>query len=128
MLLKSTGTRESKRSYVLTISGFTFDKDVYNPGDPVQLTVSYTSDDLDPGTSVANVITVAVSDAANTVSQSSDGTATFPDLTVETPSGSPQATSVSATDPRPGTWTLVSNAFSGDAAPFTGTAVLTSVA
>jgi len=38
------------------------------------------------------------------------------------------ATSVSASDPRPGTWTLVSNAFSGGAAPFAGQAVLTSVA
>jgi len=112
----------------LAFSSFIFDKAIYNPGDAITLTVNYTSDDLDPGTSVATAVTVALSDTAGTVTQASDGSAAFPDLTVETPSGTPMATSVSASDPRPGTWTLVSNAFSGGAAPFAGQAVLTSVA
>ena len=113
---------------MLAIQSLVFDKAVYAPGDTVSLTVNYTSDDLDPGTSVVTAVSVAVSDAANTVTQASDGSAAFPDLTVETLSGTPMATSVSATDPRPGTWTLVSNAFSGTEAPFQGVAVLTSVA
>jgi hypothetical protein len=112
----------------LAFTSFVFDKNIYAPGEPVQLTVTYTSDDLNPGTSVVTAVSVALSNAAGTVSQVSDGSASFPDLTVETPSGTPLATSVSATDPRPGTWTLISNVFSGSAAPFTGTAVLTSVA
>lgn len=112
----------------LAFSSFVFDKAVYAPGDPISLTVNYTSDDLDPGTQVATPISAALSDAVNTASQSSDGTAAFPDFTVETPSGTPMATSVSVTDPRPGTWILVSNSFTGDVAPFAGQAVLTSVA
>lgn len=112
----------------LAFSSFVFDKAIYIPGDVITLAVNYTSDDLDPGTSVVTAVSVALSDAVNTASQTSDGSASFPDLTVETPSGTPSAVSVSATDPRPGTWVLVSNAFSGDVAPFAGQAVLTSVA
>jgi len=112
----------------LAFTSFVFDQTSYVPGQPVNLTVTYTSDDLDPGTSVETAVTVALSDAAGSVSQTSDGSASFPLFTTVTPSGTPMATTVEATDPRPGTWILVSNSFAGDAAPFTGTAVLSSVA
>lgn len=112
----------------LVFQSFVFGKVTYAPGDPVSLTVNYTSDDLDPGTSVITAVTAMLSDAAGTASQTSDGSASFPNLVVETPSGTPMTTSLSVTDTRPGTWTLVSNSFSGDAAPFAGQAILTSVA
>jgi hypothetical protein len=112
----------------LAFTSFVFDKPSYVTGDAVSLTVTYTSDDLDPGTSVDTAVTVAVTDAVGTVSQTSDGSPAFPGFTTVTPSGTPMATTVSATDPRPGTWTLVSNSFAGSAAPFDGTAVLSSVA
>jgi hypothetical protein len=49
---------------------------------------------------------------------------------VATAADSAQPVAVSAVDNRtaPGTWTLVSNSFTGASAPFAGTAVLTSVA
>jgi hypothetical protein len=112
----------------LVFTSFAFDKPSYAPQDPITLTVSYTSDDLNPGTSVETAVTVTLSDAAGTVSQTSDGSPAFPGFAVVTPSGTPEPTTVEAADTRPGTWTLVSNSFSGDAAPFAGTAVLTSVA
>lgn len=113
---------------MLAFTSFAFDQATYTPGQAVTLTVSYTSDDLDPGTSVSTAVSVALSDTGNTVSQSSDGSAAFPGFTTVTASGAPLPVTVTVSDPRPGTWTLVSNSFSGDAAPFTGTAVLTSVA
>lgn len=112
----------------LTFSSFNFDKPLYNQDDPINLTVTYTSDDLDSGTTVTTAVSVALSDVSNTATQVSDGSAAFPEFSVETPSGAPQAVSVTATDPRPGTWILVSNSFAGDSAPFTGTALLSSVA
>lgn len=112
----------------LVFQSFVFGKVTYAPGDPVSLTVNYASDDLDPGTSVVTAVTAMLSDAAGTVSQTSDGSASFPNLVVETPSGNPMTTDLTATDTRPGTWTLASNSFSGSAAPFQGVAVLTSVA
>jgi hypothetical protein len=113
---------------VLSFSSFVFDKAIYAPGDPIQLTVNYTSDDLDPGTSVSTPVTATLSDAAGTVTQTSDSSAAFLPFVVEVPSGAPMITTISVSDPRPGVWTLVSNAFSGSAAPFQGVAVLTSVA
>jgi len=112
----------------LAFTSFVFDKPVYNPGDAVTLTVAYTSDDVEAAAAVASAVTVSLSDSASAASQTSDGSAAFPDLSVQGAGSTPLPTTVSASDPRPGTWTLVSNAFAGDAAPFAGTAVLTSVA
>lgn len=115
---------------MLAFTSFTFDRVVYAPGQAITLTVSYTSDDLDPGSSAETAVTAALSDAASTVSMTSDGSPAFPGFTVETPSGTPMATTVTVSDPRPGTWILVSNSFDPavTVAPFPGMAVLTSVA
>lgn len=115
----------------LAFTSFAFDKAVYNPGDAITLTVVFTSDDVVPAASVASAVSVTLSDdASGSVTQTSDGSAAFPDFSVETVSDTAQPVNVSATDTRTpsGTWTVQSNSFAGTAAPFTGTAVLTSVA
>ena len=115
----------------LAFVSFAFDAPEYNPGQAINLTVNYTSSDLASAASVASAVTVTLTDAASgAVTQASDTSGNFPDLTVTAPSAGAQPTSVSASDSRatPGTWTLVSNTISGDAAPFTGVAVLSSTA
>jgi hypothetical protein len=114
----------------LSFSSWSFDQPSYvaGSGTPISLTVNYSSTDLGDGSDVLNAVTVALSDAAGTASQTSDGSGSFPDLTTVTPGDTPQVTSVSATDNRPGTWTLVSNVFTGTVSPFAGVAVLSSVA
>lgn len=114
----------------LSITSFNFDKTIYNPGDTITLTVGYSTDDVAAGTSVSTAVTANAFNTADTASQTSDGSASFPMFTVETLDGAPLAVSVNVTDPRPGTWTQVSNSFDAGvtAAPFTGTAVLSSVA
>lgn len=116
----------------LTINSWSFDQPVYTSGQTITLTVNYTPDTTGGVVDTASDITVTVSDAANTVTQSSSAAeaGAFPQFTVE--SGAPETaepTTVTVTDDRatPGAWTLVSNTLS-DASPFTGVAVLTSVA
>lgn len=108
----------------LTITGITFDKAVYNPGDTITCTVDYTSTDAAPAAPATPTVTVTVSDSApSTASQD----ATF---SVAAAGSSPLATTVSAVDDRTpaGTWTVVSNDLSGTGSPWEGVAVLTSVA
>jgi hypothetical protein len=115
----------------LAFTSFTFDQAQYSPGQTITLTAAYTSTDPAEASSVASAVTVVLSDAASgTVTQTSDGSPAFPDFTTSVSADSAQPTTVSATDSRstPGVWTLVSNSFTGTAAPFTGTAVLTSTA
>jgi hypothetical protein len=114
----------------LAITSFSFDQPSYPPGAVVTLTVGYTSTDVAAASSVATAVTVALSDADNSATQVSDGSATYPDLTTVTPGTNAEATTVSATDSRTpsGTWTLVSNNISGSAPSFTGIAVLTGTA
>jgi hypothetical protein len=115
----------------LTINSWGFDQDVYTSGQTITLTVNYTPDTTGGVVATVSDVTVTVSDADNTVTQASDATnAGFPQFTVD--SGAPETaepTTVTVTDDRstPGAWTLVSNTLS-TAAPFTGVAVLTSVA
>jgi hypothetical protein len=115
----------------LTINSWTFDQTVYTSGQTITLTVNYTPDTTGGVVATTNDITVTITDAANTVSQESAANqGSFPQFTVD--SGSPEApepTTVTVSDDRttPGTWTLVSNTLSA-VAPFTGVAVLTSVA
>jgi hypothetical protein len=106
----------------LTINSWAFDQDVYTTGQTITLTVDYTPDTT--GGLVATVSDITATQA------SVPSPSAFPQFTVD--SGAPEAaepTTVTVTDDRatPGTWTLVSNTLT-DAAPFTGTAVLTSVA
>jgi hypothetical protein len=115
----------------LTINSWSFDQPVYAPGATITLTVNYTSTDVTstPSDTAAN-ITVTVSDSADSAVVTSDGSAAFPMLNTSAPGAETvDPTTVSVTDsrPTPGTWTLVSNTLA-DAAPFTGVAVLTSVA
>ena len=114
----------------LAISSWVFDKAVYNPGDLITLTVSYTSTDVLPANALTHAVTVMLSDATGTATQASDASASFPDFTTETPSGVPEPVTVTVTDSRvpSGVWTLVSDSFTGTVSPFTGTAVLTSTA
>jgi hypothetical protein len=115
----------------LTINSWAFDQDVYTTGQTITLTVDYTPDTTGGLVATVSDITVTVTDADNTATQASvPSPSAFPQFTVD--SGAPEAaepTTVTVTDDRatPGTWTLVSNTLT-DAAPFTGTAVLTSVA
>jgi hypothetical protein len=115
----------------LTINSWSFDQTVYTSGQTITLTVNYTPDTTGGVIATTNDITVTITDAANSVTQTSSASeGGFPQFTVD--SGSPEApepTTVTVTDDRttPGTWTLVSNTLSA-AAPFTGVAVLTSVA
>ena len=116
----------------LTINSWSFDQAVYTSGQTITLTVNYTPDTTGGLVATVSDVTVTVTDADNTATQASTseaGTA-FPQFTVD--SGSPESaepTTVTVTDDRatPGAWTLVSNTLSA-AAPFTGVAVLTSVA
>lgn len=112
----------------LAFTGWTFDQPSYAPGATMTLTVTYTSTDVEAATDVARAVTVVVTDSAGNATQTSDGSTTYPDFTVSTPGTAADPTTVTATDPRPATWTLVSNTFAGAAPEFTGTAVLTSVA
>lgn len=115
----------------LAFTSFTFDQPEYNPGQTITLSVVYTTTDLAAATTVTSAVTAVLTDATSgSVSQASDGSASFPNFVVSNPSGSPEPVDVTVTDDRttPGTWTLVSNTVAGTAAPFTGTAVLTSTA
>jgi hypothetical protein len=114
----------------LTFTSFSFDQPEYNPGQTITLTVDYTSTDLAAASDVTSAVTVTLTDAAGTLAQASDGSASFPQFTVATPADTAQPVTVTATDNRtaPGTWALVSSTLSGTAAPFTGVAVLTSTA
>lgn len=116
----------------LAFTSFSFDQPEYNPGQTITLTVTYTSTDEAAGSSVVSAVTAALTDASTTtaVTQTSDGSASFPDFTVTTPANSAEPTTVAVSDNRstPGTWALVSNNIAGNASPFTGTAVLTSTA
>jgi hypothetical protein len=115
----------------LIINSWSFDQPSYTTGQTITLTVNYTPDTTGGTVTTVSDVTVTVSDASNTATQASDPTnGGFPQFTVD--SGTPETaepTTVTVTDDRatPGTWTLVSNTLS-DAAPFTGVAVLTSVA
>ena len=116
----------------LTINSWSFDQNLYTTGQTVTLTVDYTSDTTGGTTDTVSDVTVTISDSTNTTTQASapDGAAPFPQFTVQSGSAeSPLPTTVTVTDDRatPGTWTLVSNTQT-TAAPFTGVAVLTSVA
>jgi hypothetical protein len=113
----------------LVINSWSFDQPVYTTGSTITLTVDYTSTDTTstPADTAFNV-TVTVADSADSVTNTSDGSVAFPMFTTSTPGAeSADPTTVTVTDNRPGTWTLVSNTLSA-AAPFTGVAVLTSVA
>jgi hypothetical protein len=115
----------------LTINSWSFDQGVYTTGQTITLTVNYTPDTTGGTVATVSDVTVTASDADNTVTQtSSSADASFPQFTVD--SGSPETAeqaTVTVADDRstPGAWVLVSNTVS-DAAPFTGVAVLTSVA
>lgn len=114
----------------LTFTSFSFDKPVYVTSDPITLTVAFVSDDVVAASTVASAVSVTLSDSAGAVTQTSDGTGTFPDLSVEFASAEVQPVTAEATDTRSpaGTWTASSVTFTGSSAPFAGTAVLTSVA
>ena len=114
----------------LSFTSFAFDKALYNPGDVITLTVDYVSSDVAAATAVASAVTVALTDSSGTASQTSDGSVAFPDFNTSVTGTEPEPVSVSVTDSRSpsGTWTVVSNAFTGTTAPFPGVAVLTSVA
>lgn len=118
----------------LVFTSFVFDRTpaVYSPGEPITLTVSFTSDDVVPPSEIASAVTVALSDqASGTVSMTSDGSASFPGFSVASSSETVEPATVEASDNRatPGTWTVAQPpVFTGSAAPFAGTAVLTSVA
>lgn len=113
----------------LTITGWSFDQSVYNPGAVVTLTIDYTSTDSSAA-DVSSAVTVTVSDATSgAVTQASNGSVAFPDFTTAgAASADPTTVTVSDNRPTPGTWTQVSNTLSGTAAPFSGVAVFTSVA
>jgi len=114
----------------LAFTSFSFDKTLYNPLDVITLTVEYVSSDTAAASSVASAVTVVLADSTGTASQASDGSAVFPDFTTAIPATGAEPVTVSASDSRTpsGTWTVASNSFTGSTAPFTGTAVLTSVA
>ncbi len=118
----------------LSIASFSFDQAAYTTGETITLTVNYTTTDAVGGsTSTAYSATATVADSTNTASAvSTTGNTDFPFFTVTTGSGTPSAdtTTVSATDNRTpaGTWSVVSNTVTGSASPWTGVAVLTSVA
>jgi hypothetical protein len=114
----------------LAFTSWSFDSASYVSGQTVTLTVLYTSTDVVPDATLANAVTVALSDASGSLSQSSDTSGNFPSFETEAVSNTPQPTTVSATDSRSpsGTWTVVSNTIDPTQTPFAGTAVLTSVA
>jgi hypothetical protein len=114
----------------LTFTSWSFDKASYNPGDAITLTVSFTSDDVETPAAVASAVTAILTDSSGSATQSSDASGNFPEFSVQPAGTSPETTTASATDNRavPGTWAAGDVTFSGDAAPFAGTAVLTSTA
>ena len=115
----------------LSFTSWSFDAAQYSPGSTITLTVQYSSTDELPADEITSAVTVAATDATSgTVSQTSDVSGNFPPFTVATASSAPEPVEVSASDARtaPGTWALVSNAFTTTASPFLGTAVLTSLA
>jgi hypothetical protein len=112
----------------LAITSWSFDQAVYNSGDTITLTIDYTSTDF-TASDVSSAVTVSVTDSAGTASQTSDGSASFPEFsTAGAATVDPTTVSVSDNRLTPGVWTEVSNTVSGSAAPFTGVAVFTSVA
>ena len=113
----------------LAFTSFAFDQAEYSSGATITLVVDYTSTDTASAASIANAVTVTLSDAASgSVAQASDGSASFPMFNTAVPAGA-QPVTVSAADSRTpsGAWALVSNTLSGTG-PFTGVAVLTSTA
>jgi hypothetical protein len=114
----------------LSFSSWSFDAASYLPGAVITATVNYTSTDVDSA-DIESALTVALSDAASgTVTQTSDTSGNFPSFDVSAPGDAPEATTVTATDNQnpAGSWTLVSNTFTGTVAPFAGVAILTGVA
>jgi hypothetical protein len=113
----------------LTITGWSFDQAVYNPGATITLTIDYTSTDSSAA-DVSSAVTVTVSDATSgAVTQASNGSVAFPDFTTAgAESADPTTVTVSDNRSPAGTWNQVSNVLSGSAAPFSGVAVFTSVA
>lgn len=112
----------------LSFTSWSFDAVSYAPGATVTLTVGYTSTDVADASDVANAVTVTLADAASgSVSQSSDDSGNFPSFNVATPGTGAEPVTVSAVGGA-NPWTVVSNDLTGDASPFTGSAVLTSVA
>jgi hypothetical protein len=117
-----------RSSMALTITGWTFDQPVYNPGATITLTVNYSSTD-ETTSNVSSSVLVTMTDSAGSASQTSDGSVNFPDFaTAGAVTADPATVSVSDNRPTPGTWAQVSNVLSGSAAPFAGVAVFTSVA
>lgn len=116
----------------LAFTSFVFDSAEYSPGATITLTVDYTSTDTASSASIANAVTVTLSDAASgSVAQASDGSASFPMFSTSVPATGAEPVSVSASDNRatPGTWALVSNTPGPETvAPFSGIAILTSTA
>jgi protein-disulfide isomerase-like protein with CxxC motif len=102
----------------LSITSVSFDKASYNPGDVITLTVIYASQDSAPA-ATAFKAQVTAADSQTSAEQ----TVPF------TISGAQQMlpVTVTVTDSRPGTWTLLSDTVTGSG-PWTGTAVLTSTA
>lgn len=114
----------------LAFTSWSFDSASYVTGQTVTLTVLYTSTDVVQDATLANAVTVSLSDASSSLSQSSDTSGSFPSFETETVSNTPQPTTVSASDSRSpsGTWTVVSNTLDASQTPFAGSAVLTTVA
>jgi hypothetical protein len=114
----------------LAFTSWSFDAASYSSGQTITLTVEYTSTDVVPDATVANAVTLSLSDSASSISQSSDTSGNFPSFETEAVSNTAQPTTISATDSRSpsGTWTVVSNNIDSTQTPFAGTAVLTSVA
>jgi hypothetical protein len=109
----------------LTITSLSFDKEVYNPGEPVTLTVKYVtpnSNSLQFGEHAAQV-TTSVTDSLGTATKSAS-------FTVDSGAAQSLPISVVASDDKPppgGTWVMVSNTLTGTG-PWDGIAVLTSYA
>jgi hypothetical protein len=113
----------------LTITSWTLDAASYNTGTPVNLTVSFTSTDVLTAGEVSDIITVALTDAADSVTQSSDGTTNFPDLVVNSPSDQPQPVTGTTTDSGGHTWVPGAVTFAaGTTPPFSGTALFSTTA
>jgi hypothetical protein len=102
----------------IILTSVTFDKSSYAPGDIVNLTVNYTSSDVqaDPGAGTSEVaVQLALTDTAGTLSPPPVG------YFIDTPATEPQPVSVSATEtidapeapdngqPTGRTWALSSN-------------------
>ena len=112
----------------LTITGWTFDQPVYNPGATITLTVNYSSTD-ETISNVSSSVLVTMTDSAGSASQTSDGSVNFPDFaTAGAVTADPTTVSVSDNRSPAGTWTEVSNTLSGTVSPFAGVAIFSSVA